>query len=57
MLAMLAYAMVLGGLGVLFVAAAGALRDGIRRRGRWRGVAVSLAVMLASLLGCVAVLI
>ncbi len=54
---MLAYAVILGGLTVLLVAAAGALRDGIRQRGRIRGVLVSVAAILVALAGLVAVLI
>lgn len=56
-LAMVAYAALLGGLGVLIVASAGALVDGIRRRGRLRGVIVSTGVLLFGLLGIVALLI
>jgi hypothetical protein len=54
---MLAYAVLLGALGVLFVAAAGALRDGIRHGGRLRGILVSLAAMLLSLFGLWALLV
>jgi hypothetical protein len=54
---MLAYAVVLGGLAVLLVASTSALREGIRRRGKVRGVVISAVVLLLSLLGIVAVLI
>lgn len=54
---MLAYAVILGGLTVLLVAAAGALRDGIRRGGRVRGVVVSVAAILFALAGMIVVLI
>jgi hypothetical protein len=54
---MLAYALVLGGFAVLLVGSAAALKDGIRRRGRLRGVLISAAVLVLSLLGIVAVLI
>jgi hypothetical protein len=56
-LAMLAYAGLLAGFGVLLVASAAALRDGIRRRGRLRGVLISGAALALSLLGIVALLI
>jgi len=39
------------------VAAAGALRDGIRHGGRIRGILVSVAVMLLSLVGLWALLV
>jgi hypothetical protein len=54
---MLAYAVLLGALGVLVVAAGGALRDGIRQRGRIRGILVSLAALLLSLIGLWALLV
>lgn len=54
---MLLYAVLLGGLSVLLIASAGALKDGIRHRGRFRGILVSLAVLLASLLGFYVLLI
>lgn len=57
MLEMLAYAVLLGALGVLLVAAAGALREGLKQRGRLRGVVVNVAVILVALLGLVALLI
>ena len=57
MLALLAYAILLGGLVVLLLAAAGALRDGIRQRGRPRGILVSLLVLLLALLGLWALLV
>jgi hypothetical protein len=54
---MLTYAVLLGGLGVLLVAAMGALRDGIRHGGRIRGILVSLAAVLLSLVGLWALLV
>ena len=51
MLAMLLYAVLLGGLTVLLVASAGAVKDGIRQRGRFRGILLSLILLLGSLLG------
>lgn len=54
---MLAYAVILGGLVVLLVAAAAALRDGIRQRGRVRGAVMSLLVIAVALAGLVAMLI
>jgi hypothetical protein len=57
LVAMLLYGLLLGGLTVLLVASAGALKEGIRRRGRLRGIVVGLAVLLGSLLGFYALLI
>jgi hypothetical protein len=57
MLAMLLYLVLLGGLGTLFVAAAGALREAVRQRARPRGYLVALGVALVSLLGIWAILI
>lgn len=57
MLAMLAYALILGALTILLVAAVGALREGIRQRGRLRGVLVSVAAMVLALAGWVVMLI
>lgn len=57
MLAMLLYLIILGGLGILFVAALGALREAIRQRARPRGFLVALAAAALALLGFWAVLI
>jgi len=57
MLAMLAYLVLLACFWVLIVAAFGALRDGVKARGRFRGVVVSLLAMLFGLLGIVLLLV
>ena len=54
---MLLYAIVLGGLIVLLVAGAGSLREAFRRKARLRGFLVSIAAMVAALLGIWAVLV
>jgi len=54
---MVAYLILLSGFGIITVAAAGALRDGIKARGRIRGMIISFAVMLLGLLGIVLLLI
>lgn len=57
LLAMAAYAVLLAGLVVLIAASAGALREGIRRRGRIQGLLVSLSVLAAALVGIWALLV
>lgn len=57
MIAMLLYAIVLGGLLIVFAAALSALRDAIRQRARLRGICIALGLALASLAGIWAVLI
>ncbi|MBL8984961.1 MAG: hypothetical protein JNJ80_01735 [Gemmatimonadetes bacterium] len=54
---MLLYLIILGGLGILFVAALGALREAVRQRARPRGFLVALAAAALALLGFWAVLI
>lgn len=54
---MLAYLVLLACFWVLIVAAFGALRDGVKARGRFRGVVVSLLAMLFGLLGIVLLLV
>ena len=51
------YALILGGLTVLFVGGVSALRDAVRQRARFRGFLMAVAVILLSLLGLWAVLI
>ncbi len=57
MLAMVLYALILGGLGVLFVAALGALREAVRQRARPRGFLVALGAALVALVGIWAMLV
>lgn len=57
MIAMLLYAVILGGLSVLFLGAISALRDAFRQRARLRGFLAAIGVALLSLLGIVAILI
>jgi hypothetical protein len=57
MLAMLGYLVLLGGLGVLVAASVGALKEAIRQRARLRGIALTVGLMVLSLLGLWAVLI
>lgn len=57
LLAMAAYTVLLAGLVVLIAASAGALREWIRRRGRLRGLVVSLGVLFGSLAGIWALLV
>jgi len=54
---MLLYVVLLGGLGILFVAAATSVREAIRQRARLRGVLVALGLALVSLAGIWAILI
>lgn len=51
MIAMLLYAVILGGLGILLVAGASAFRDAIRQRARPLGFLMALAVMALALVG------
>lgn len=57
MLAMLLYAIMLGGLGILLVAAVGTLREAIRQRARPRGFLVAIGAALLALVGIWAVLV
>lgn len=57
MLAMLLTAVTLGGLLVLAVASASALKEAIRQRARLRGILLAAALLFGSLLGLWAVLI
>lgn len=54
---MLLYVIILGGLGVLLVAAVGALREAIRQRARPRGFLVAIGAALLALAGIWAMLI
>ena len=54
---MLFYVILLGGLGVLSLASASALREALRQKARLRGILLTLAMLLGSLLGIVALLI
>ncbi len=57
LLVMAAYAVLLGALLVLIVASLGALREGIRQRGRIRGLLMTLGVLAASVIAIWALLV
>ena len=57
MLTMLLYAIILGGLVVLLVAAAGTLREAFRKKARLRGFLVALLAGAVALVGIWAMLV
>lgn len=57
MIAMVLYAIILGGLSVLFLGAISALRDAVRQRARLRGFLAAIGVAVLSLAGIFAMLI
>jgi hypothetical protein len=57
MLALAAYLILLGGLGLLVVASLGTIREAFRQRARLRGYLVAIGLAVASLLGIWALLI
>ena len=54
---MLLYLVLLGGLGVLFIAAVSTVREAIRLKARPRGVLIALGFAVVSLVAIVAILI
>lgn len=57
MVTMFLYVIVVGGLVVLLAASAAALKEAITQRARFRGIALTVGLMVLSLLGLWAVLI
>ncbi len=57
MIAMVLYAIILGGLSVLFLGAISALRDAVRQRARLRGFLAAIGVAVLSLAGIFAMLV
>lgn len=57
MIALVLYLVLLGGLGIVFVAAVSSVREAIRQRARLQGVLIALGMAVGSLLLIWAILI